>query len=114
MSEHPIAWILHNYEMEQTIIRLRNTRNRLIDENRRLNKDNASLAYRLSGAESIRDVLEAMLDRICRDGFDNNDTISLEPYDLYILRKINELKEQINSLSQEIDDMSWQQDEPWD
>ena len=114
MSEYRIAWNLHNYEMEQTIIRLRNTRNRLIDENRRLNKDNASLADRLSGAESIRDVLGAMLDRICTEGFYNDDTISLEPYDRYILRKINELKEQIRSLSQEIDDMSWQQDEPWD
>ena len=104
MSEHRIAWSLHNYEMEQTIIRLRNTRNRLIDENRRLNKDNASLAYRLSGAESIRDVLGAMLDRICKDGFDNDDTSSLEPYDLYILRKINELKEQISSLESDSND----------
>ena len=30
MSEHRIAWALHNYELEQTIIRLRNSRNRLI------------------------------------------------------------------------------------
>ena len=59
MSEHPIAWSLHNYEMEQTIIRLRNTRNRLIDENRRLNKDNASLAYRLSRVELERDLIGA-------------------------------------------------------
>ena len=33
MSEHRIAWTLHNFEMEQTIIRLRNTRNRLLDRN---------------------------------------------------------------------------------
>ena len=104
MSEHQIAWSLHNYEMEQTIIRLRNTRNRLIDENRRLNKDNASLADRLSGAELIREGLGTMLDRICKDGFDNDDTISLEPYDLYILRKINELKEQISSLESDSND----------
>ena len=59
MSEHQIAWSLHNYEMEQTIIRLRNTRNRLIDENRRLNKDNASLADRLSRVEFERDLIGA-------------------------------------------------------
>ena len=59
MSEHPIAWSLHNYEMEQTIIRLRNTRNRLIDENRRLNKDNASLADMLSRVELERDLIGA-------------------------------------------------------
>ena len=59
MSEHPIAWSLHNYEMEQTIIRLRNTRNRLIDENRRLDKDNASLADRLSRVELERDLIGA-------------------------------------------------------
>ena len=35
MSEHRIAWTLHNFEMEQTIIRLRNTRNRLLDRNNR-------------------------------------------------------------------------------
>ena len=68
MSEHRIAWTLHNFEMEQTIIRLRNTRNRLLDRNngrfpgaeaietyrneiRRLERENASLADRLSGAE---------------------------------------------------------------
>lgn len=33
MSEHRIAWTLHNFEMEQTIIRLRNTRNRLLERN---------------------------------------------------------------------------------
>ena len=33
MSEHRIAWTLHNFEMEQTIIRLRNTRNRLLECN---------------------------------------------------------------------------------
>ena len=59
MSEHQIAWSLHNYEMEQTIIRLRNTRNRLIDENRRLNKDNASLADMLSRVELERDLIGA-------------------------------------------------------
>ena len=59
MSEHRIAWSLHNYEMEQTIIRLRNTRNRLIDENRRLNKDNASLADMLSRVELERDLIGA-------------------------------------------------------
>ena len=30
MSDHRIAWALHNYELEQTIIRLRNSRNRLL------------------------------------------------------------------------------------
>ena len=35
MSEHRIAWTLHNFEMEQTIIRLRNTRNRLLERNNR-------------------------------------------------------------------------------
>ena len=30
MSDHRIAFALHNYELEQTIIRLRNSRNRLI------------------------------------------------------------------------------------
>ena len=59
MSEHRIAWSLHNYEMEQTIIRLRNTRNRLIDENRRLNKDNACLADMLSRVEFERDLIGA-------------------------------------------------------
>ena len=59
MSEHQIAWSLHNYEMEQTIIRLRNTRNRLVDENRRLNKDNASLADMLSRVEFERDLIGA-------------------------------------------------------
>ena len=74
MSEHRIAWTLHNFEMEQTIIRLRNTRNRLLecnnwkftgaeaietyrDEIRRLERENASLADRLSGAELERDRL---------------------------------------------------------
>lgn len=33
MSEHRITWTLHNFEMEQTIIRLRNTRNRLLERN---------------------------------------------------------------------------------
>ena len=33
MSEHRIAWTLHNFEMEQTIIRLRNTRNRILERN---------------------------------------------------------------------------------
>lgn len=33
MSEHRVAWTLHNFEMEQTIIRLRNTRNRLLERN---------------------------------------------------------------------------------
>ena len=33
MSEHRIAWTLHNFEMEQTIIRLRNARNRLLERN---------------------------------------------------------------------------------
>ena len=32
MGEHRIAWALHNYELEQTIIRLRNSRNRLLDK----------------------------------------------------------------------------------
>ena len=59
MSEHRIAWTLHNFEMEQTIIRLRNARNRLIDENRRLNKDNASLADMLSRVELERDLIGA-------------------------------------------------------
>ena len=31
MSDHRIAWALHNYELEQTIIRLRNSRNRLLE-----------------------------------------------------------------------------------
>ena len=32
MSEHRTAWALRNYELEQTIIRLRNSRNRLLDD----------------------------------------------------------------------------------
>lgn len=80
MSEHRIAWTLHNFEMEQTIIRLRNTRNRLLDRNngkfpgaeaietyrdeiRRLENENASLADRLSGAELERDRIGAELER---------------------------------------------------
>ena len=79
MSEHRIAWTLHNFEMEQTIIRLRNTRNRLLERNngkflgaeaigtyrneiRRLERENASLADRLSGAELERDRLGAELE----------------------------------------------------
>ena len=79
MSEHRIAWTLHNFEMEQTIIRLRNTRNRLLDRNnwkfpgaeaigtyrdeiRRLERENASLADRLSGAELERDKIGAELE----------------------------------------------------
>ena len=74
MSEHRIAWTLHNLEMEQTIIRLRNTRNRILERNngkfpgaeaietyrdeiRRMERENASLADRLSGAELERDRL---------------------------------------------------------
>ena len=38
MSDHRIAWALHNYELEQTIIRLRNSRNRLLDN---IRMDNA-------------------------------------------------------------------------
>ena len=79
MSEHRIAWTLHNFEMEQTIIRLRNTRNRLLEYNnwkfpgaeaietyrneiRRLERENASIADRLSGAELERDMLGAELE----------------------------------------------------
>ena len=79
MSEHRIAWTLHNFEMEQTIIRLRNTRNRLLECNngkfpgaeaietyrneiRRLERENASIADRLSGAELERDRLGAELE----------------------------------------------------
>ena len=79
MSDHRIAWTLHNFEMEQTIIRLRNTRNRLLDRNnwkfpgaeaietyrdeiRRLERENASLADRLSGAELERDRLGSELE----------------------------------------------------
>ena len=79
MSEHRIAWTLHNFEMEQTIIRLRNTRNRLLDRNngkfpgaeaietyrneiRRLERENVSLADRLSGAELERDRLGSELE----------------------------------------------------
>ena len=79
MSEHRIAWTLHNFEMEQTIIRLRNTRNRLLERNngkfpgaeaietyrdeiRRLERENASLADRLSGAELERDRLGSELE----------------------------------------------------
>ena len=75
MSEHRIAWTLHNFEMEQTIIRLRNTRNRLLERIEELEEwnidaieygtqreamliklehDNASIADRLSGAELER------------------------------------------------------------
>ena len=78
MSEHRIAWTLHNFEMEQTIIRLRNTRNRLLERIEELEEwnidaieygtqreamliklehDNASIADRLSGAELERDRL---------------------------------------------------------
>ena len=37
MGDHRIAWALHNYELEQTIIRLRNSRNRLLDDIRMAN-----------------------------------------------------------------------------
>ena len=37
MSDHRIAWALHNYELEQTITRLRNSRNRLLDDIRMAN-----------------------------------------------------------------------------
>ena len=127
MSEHRIAWTLHNFEMEQTIIRLRNTRNRLLDRNNwkfpgaeaietyrdeihRLERDNASLADRISGAElerdrlgaelkevkAVRDNLSGMLDRVTVEAFNSNDTISLEPYDEYLLRMIAGLKRKLN------------------
>ena len=42
MSDHRIAFALHNYELEQTIIRLRNSRNRLIERVEELEEQNIS------------------------------------------------------------------------
>jgi len=42
--------------------------------------------------ERERDEARAQLYRICCEGFDNQDTIGLEPADDYVLRKLAELK----------------------
>jgi hypothetical protein len=43
--------------------------------------------------ERERDEARAQLDRICKEGFGNDDSIGLEPTDDYILRKLNDLRE---------------------
>ena len=51
MSDHRIAWALHNYELEQTIIRLRNSRNRLLDDIRMANTAIDNQSNRISYLE---------------------------------------------------------------
>jgi hypothetical protein len=51
VSDHRIAWALHNYELEQTIIRLRNSRNRLLDDIRMANTAIDNQSNRISYLE---------------------------------------------------------------
>ena len=63
MSEHRIAWTLHNFEMEQTIIRLRNTRNRLLERIEELQiKINDEVDHLVALKAEIRDVINKVMD----------------------------------------------------
>ena len=111
MSEHRIAWTLHNFEMEQTIIRLRNTRNRLLDRNNgKFPGAEAIETYRdeirrleneLQESRHQCDMLTSMLYRIARDAFNLDDTISGEGYDAYVIRNVNQLRDEIGRLERE-------------
>ncbi len=46
--------------------------------------------------ERERDEARNQLARICKDGFDNQDTIGIETADDYVLRKLAEMREAIN------------------
>jgi hypothetical protein len=46
--------------------------------------------------ERERDEARSQLYRICKQGFDNQDTIGLEPADDYVLRKLAELREALS------------------
>lgn len=59
----------------------------------------AELAKTYELAWSLERELNAatnQLARICKDGFDNQDTIGLEPADDYILRKLAELRQALS------------------
>ena len=57
--------------------------------------------------ERQRDEARDQLDRICRDGFGYQDTIGLEPCADYVLRKLNEEREELGRLRVE-NDHNWQ------
>jgi hypothetical protein len=52
--------------------------------------------------EAQRNVARNQLSRICEEGFNNDDTIGLEPADDYILRKLAELKQALNQQLQDV------------
>jgi hypothetical protein len=57
--------------------------------------------------ERERDEARAQLDRICKEGFGNDDTIGLEPADAYILRKLNDLRGAVQCDWKEDIDGNW-------
>lgn len=60
MSDHRIAWALHNYELEQTIIRLRNSRNRLWERSEVAELQNLVLSCRILELKSENSKLKAL------------------------------------------------------
>ena len=60
MSDHRIAWALHNYELEQTIIRLRNSRNRLWERSEVAELQNLVLSCRILELKSENSKLQAL------------------------------------------------------
>lgn len=60
MSEHRTAWALHNYELEQTIIRLRNSRNRLWERSKVAELQNLVLSYRILELKAENSKLKAI------------------------------------------------------
>lgn len=65
------------------------------DHQRALDNGDSTLA--LDFAERLereRDEAREQLNRICREGFGNDDTVSLEPCDDYVLRMLKQEREQ--------------------